>query len=327
MRDVLLSLFSISSDEPLSLEELNWGGSDRFFFRVEWSWGSVVVIRYNKDVEENSLYEAQSEILRLLGVPVPRVFYHDKQSGLLVVEDVGRHSLYDFRDGSWEELCELYRRSLRAIYPLHTLSGGSLAERLSACSMPPFDEDLYIWERSYFLERFVKGVCGIDLSSEEIRHFEEETREISSCILNGPSGYVHRDFQSQNILIKDGKPHFVDFQGLRWGNPLYDVASILYDPYVSIDDGRRLELLRFYYNLIRDGIHWDDFYYTFLSAAAQRLMQALGAFGFLGTVKGKRIFLTYIPRALEYLGAVAEKLGTLKNLSSLLMHCREAVAF
>lgn len=320
-----MSLFSICSHEPLELEELHRGGSDRLFFRVTWSRGSVVIIRYNREVMENTLYEAQSEILRQLGVPVPRVFYHDRQSGFLVVEDVGRYSLYDFRCNTWEELGELYRRSLEAILPLHTLTGGYLAERLKEFVMPPFDEDLYVWERSYFRERFVRDVCGIKLKDEEICHLEEEARALTICLLRGQNGYIHRDFQSQNILIKNGQLHFVDFQGLRWGNPLYDVASLLYDPYVYMEDDRRQELLRTYYALTGEVIPWGDFYYTFLAASAQRLMQALGAYGFLGLVKGKRVFLTYIPRALEYLETVAKEIGSLKSLCSLLIYCRETV--
>jgi aminoglycoside/choline kinase family phosphotransferase len=125
-----------------------------------------------------------------------------------------------------------------------------------------------------------------------------------------PRVLVHRDFQSQNIIIRDGAAHLIDFQGMRPGLGEYDVASLLYDPYVSLTDTEREELFG-EYRAIRgqSGNPVAAASAELLRLCAmQRLMQALGAYGYLGLVKGNKAFLEHVPPALNALRSVVREL-------------------
>ena len=136
---------------------------------------------------------------------------------------------------------------------------------------------------------------------------------------------VHRDLQSQNVMIRKGEPVLIDFQGMRFGSLFYDLGSLLYDPYVEIGEADRTSLLRTYYDLSRPLQDWDEFESLFHLASAQRLMQALGAYGFLGREQGKSHFLAHIAPALDRLIDVTGRTGTLPRLHALARRCRASV--
>ena len=123
---------------------------------------------------------------------------------------------------------------------------------------------------------------------------------------------MHRDFQSQNIILRDGQAYLIDFQGMRPGLAEYDLASLLYDPYVRLTESERAELLDFYRTIA--AVNDPAFQEKVRLCAMQRLMQALGAYGYLGLTKGNRIFLTHIPAALRSLGTVLSEINGVKPL-------------
>ena len=132
---------------------------------------------------------------------------------------------------------------------------------------------------------------------------------------------VHRDFQSQNIIIQDEQAWLIDFQGMRPGLPQYDVASLLYDPYyVDLTSSERSQLLGFYKRVaLQSGMQLtSDFDEVFNFCALQRLMQALGAYGFLGLQKGRPDFLAHIPAARRSLREVAARVDGLDEFVALL---------
>jgi hypothetical protein len=190
--------------------------------------------------------------------------------------------------------------------------------------MPGFDETLYRWERNYFLQECVGHACGIELAAAGEQALEEELAALARRLMEMPLSLVHRDLQSQNVMIRAGEPVFIDFQGLRPGSFFYDLGSLLWDPYVSFPEGGREDLLRFYHEASGAPYPWGAFRELFLLASAQRLMQALGAYGFLGLKRGKRHFLAHIVPALENLLAVTAALPSLPYLNALARRCREA---
>jgi aminoglycoside/choline kinase family phosphotransferase len=131
---------------------------------------------------------------------------------------------------------------------------------------------------------------------------------------------VHRDFQSQNVIVRDGRAYLIDFQGMRPGLARYDLASLLYDPYVEISATERVELVGYYRELQRRNGAPEDgaFDRTLQLCGMQRLMQALGAYGFLGLVKEHPAFLVHIPGAITALRGIVERLPGLERLSSIL---------
>ena len=143
-----------------------------------------------------------------------------------------------------------------------------------------------------------------------------ELEEIAHDLAARPRVLVHRDFQSQNIIIRNGQAHLIDFQGMRPGLAEYDLASLLFDPYVTFSRAKCEELLSDYEEKRRASCHpvAEDFRVVFRLCGIQRLMQALGAYGFLGLVKGNKAFLDHIPAALDSLRALVGEVPNLWKL-------------
>ena len=327
-------------------------GSSRSFHRIRYEdHGSVVFMCYDHVRKENNYYAAIADFLLNIHVPVPRILAHDHLRGFIVMEDLGDRDLWSYRDESWIRKSAYYRATLSIAYGLHTfpvedfpLDKVPLMERFSL--------DLYRWERAYFLENFVHAVCGIKLNPWEAKDLEDELKSLSVRLENAKPSLVHRDLQSQNVMIYKDQPVFIDFQGMRFGNLFYDLGSLLYDPYVSLTEDERMDLLSYYYQLpagdstdilqndISSGdeaikishvkadilqTDWAVFQDRFRDASAQRLMQALGAYGFLGLKSGLSEFLGHIPRGIANLvdsAARAKQLPLLKNLA---LNCQQSL--
>jgi aminoglycoside/choline kinase family phosphotransferase len=191
--------------------------------------------------------------------------------------------------------------------------------------MQGFGPELYRWERDYFYENLVRGVCGIELGADEAAALEIELSALAKRLQQTGTSLVHRDFQSQNIMINRGEPVLIDFQGMRVGSYFYDLGSLLYDPYVLIEEQERLELLRYYYDLQERLLGWDAFLKAFHEASVQRLIQALGAFGFLGRRHNRKDFLAHIPSGLQRLVTAASRSERLPALRGIISRCRAAL--
>ena len=181
---------------------------------------------------------------------------------------------------------------------------------------PPFDDNLYLWEQDYFLDHFVRGCLNREFPDESSGPAEQTLVEIRRRLTALPRCLIHRDFQSQNILLHEDHAWLVDYQGLRLGLAEYDLASLLYDPYVNLTPVQREELLKFYAGL--RGLGLDAFKESFLLCAAQRLMQAIGAYGNLSRNLGKPQFLQHIPVGVERLASVCAESPLLRPLATLL---------
>jgi len=316
----ILSLLGLSGPQEMAIEALAGGGSDRSFYRLRGRGGSILFVRYLRERQENGYYAAIGDFLRDIGVPVPRMIRHDPEQGLLWMEDLGDTDLWSCRAASWAVRRPLYEQCLEMIGRLHAFP----VERFPWGTVPlmkGFDHDLYRWEREYFRENFVERICGVRLAQMEALALEEELTALALRLAMEPQVLVHRDFQSRNIMIRGGEVFLIDFQGLRLGNPFYDLASLLYDPYVTMADSERTTLLAHAHRCSGRGREGGDFRKRFEDAAAQRLMQALGAYGFLGIVKGRREFLDFLDTALSRLEEVAGRSGDLPRLHALAIRC------
>ena len=173
------------------------------------------------------------------------------------------------------------------------------------------------WETDYFRERFLVGHCH--LAPETVAGLDEEFETLATAVARQPLVLLHRDFQSQNILLRNGQVGLVDFQGLRLGPLTYDVMSLLCDPYVELSPDLQTDLLvRFCRGALSLGVVQElqltvkSLRAMAIAAGLQRVMQALGAYGFLGHVKGKTVFLAHIPRALVNLRRLLDELAQLQ---------------
>ncbi len=160
-------------------------------------------------------------------------------------------------------------------------------------------------------------VCKIKLPLSLTKELRKELESLSARLQKVETCLIHRDFQSQNIMIKNGQPVLIDFQGLRQGCLFYDLGSLICDPYVTFTDEERNELINFYYELMNPVYSRDEFVHNFWEASAQRLMQALGAYGFLGLKKKKPAFLQHIDNGLINLLIALDHVSRLSRLKDL----------
>jgi len=288
---------------PESLTPIEKGGSSRFFFRVRSGSGdSAIIVRDLGEKEENRHYAALAGFLSGHGVPVPKVLGASEEEGLLWLEDLGEQDLWASRNESWDVRRPHYESVLRGISLLHRIPCGD--EDVKGLHLQlAFDERLYRWEQEYFVNHCLGDIFGISESVRSMFFASGAMQRLAVGLAALPRQLVHRDFQSQNILIRNGEASFIDFQGMRPGLAQYDLASLLCDPYVEISAEERDHLLAYYKTILgNDGIEvGDEFDRVFWQCAAQRLMQALGAYGFLSIHRGKPAFRAHVAPALTRL--------------------------
>ena len=280
------------------------GGSDRRYFRIYLVSGeSLIVMEYTDQRPDNLKYIPASRILAKVGNSIPEILHHDADHKRIWLEDLGNRHLWDYREAPWSKKRRLYRAAIDEISMLHSFNCDQLNASEKADLEPPFDEVLYSWEQDYFFEHFLGNYSRRAPSYIGSLRHEPEFSILAKELAALPRTLIHRDFQSQNILIRDNRPYMIDYQGLRLGLPAYDIASLLHDPYVPLEEHHREELINYAFRE-NDPSQWRP---SFNRCAAQRLMQALGAYAMLANKSGKVHFLQYIPTALESLRTILEK--------------------
>ena len=310
--------------EEVDIAPIEKGGSDRKFYRVRCSSEqSVILVKYNLEREENRHYVEIARFLERNGIRAPKIYFHDAEEGLIWIEDLGEKDLFSQRDETWLVRSVLYESALDQIAKLHAIdqkTAGSIARSLPT----EFNTALYLWEQQYFFENCLGRFFQVEQSKLNELAALPVLREIAEQLDATPRVLVHRDFQSQNIIIRNGQAHLIDFQGMRPGLAQYDLASLLYDPYVKLSANERSELTEYYRELQgkSEVVNDQAFDRLLMLCAMQRLMQALGAYGFLGLVKNHQAFLDYIPDALVSLRGILEGIRGLDPLRSLLAGLR-----
>jgi aminoglycoside/choline kinase family phosphotransferase len=301
------------------VEPILKGGSDRRFYRLVWPGRdpeSMVLMFYTHARPDNVKFLPATRRLAALGVRVPEIYASDERRLCMWLQDLGPDDLHNHRDEPWEVRRDFYRQVLVEALKLHAVGERSLKPADLAELEPGFDGDLYLWEQNYFLDHYLRDLCcapGRD-------HLPEDAADclklLRRRLAGRPRCLIHRDFQSQNILIHDGRVWLVDYQGLRLGLGEYDLASLLYDPYVALSRSEREELLLFY--AAGSGRPVRQVREIFQLCSAQRLMQALGAYGNLGRNQGKPQFLRHAPAARARLRELCEEVPLLAPLGLLL---------
>ncbi len=315
----------LSQQVNVELTPFEGRGSDRTYFRFRWgSKDSVIVVRYQPSRIENAYYPDIAMFLQENGIPVPQIILHDAVGCFILMKDLGDTDLWLLRDSPWKTREELYQKTLTIVHRLH-----SYPEQIFPASrvrlMESFGPNLYRWERNYFKDNFVGALCGIRLEPDFEHQLENELAALAERLSGGRRSLVHRDLQSQNVMVHEEEVFLIDFQGMRFGTRFYDLGSLLCDPYVSLSGNERLDLLVFYYGLSKPELDWSGFQNMFWEASAQRLMQALGAYGFLGITRGLKSYLAHVPAGLRNLRIATENVVSLPKLREVCIQCGEAL--
>lgn len=300
---VLLEEADIFDLDEEGRQLIGTGGSDRKYYRVTNGEEIHVLMQCKKDDPD---YERHLEYTRFFtdqGVPVPQLISAKPENMRAIFEDAGDMSLYSFlkypRTG--EETEKVYRKAIDAVVMMHTIKENDLSECV-LLKERVFDHKYFRWETDYFIEMFVKGLWGISIDNSSGLEKELDALAVKADSL--PKNVIHRDLQSQNIMVMKDELRLIDFQGARIGPPAYDIASILWDPYHCLDDALRGRLIEYYVERMMaetDGFDEGSFRDSLVTCRLQRHMQALGAYGFLSKVKGKKYFLKYVPEGLRLL--------------------------
>jgi len=279
-----------------SVESIAGAGSGRRYYRIS-SGERTSVLQVSAELNEDfKKFVENSQVFKGAGLPVPKLYCVDEEKVQILQEDLGSRRLLDDVSPDRPQ-----SGSVRILYPevIEALirwqnDSQSLFSTHTDIWLRRFDFAALKWETDYFTENYLKGHCGITEIPDYVRNFYSL---LAVSVDAQTKVLMHRDFQSQNIMVKDSSEvAFVDYQGARRGSMFYDIASLLWDPYVSLP----LDLVKDFFEYWRFQYKGakiytrEDAWESFVHASLQRLMQAMGAFCFLSKVKGIQKFEQYI---------------------------------
>ncbi len=264
-------------------------------------------MQYGPEGRENTIFTATARFLLVIGVPVPGILAEDPGRGFVLLEDAGDADLWSFRDAPWEVRRALYGKALEAAFHLHEYPRPEeAAGRLGL--MASFGPDLYRWGGSIFSNRSFppSAVSGRPAGAGGSGGGAVGPGGADACgsALPRPPGLPVEERHDPW-----GRAGSDRFPGDAPRNPLYDLGSLLYDPYVPLNEDERMEMLFWYAGLGGSPEIAEDDASRFREASVQRLLQAMGAYGFLGLRKGKQEFLDHIPRGFLNLADAARRHG------------------
>jgi len=305
--DVLNRLFEeyfrspVTRVQPLQGE---LGGSGRKIIRLSGENQSAIGVLYGVR-EENVAFLEFSKHFRRRGLPVPEIYGEDLSQGAYLEEDLGDTTLFEFllhnRQGEniAAPVVEAYRKVV-AVLPRFQVEAGRDLNYEVCYPIGSFDRQSVAWDLNYFKYYFLR-LAGIPFNEQAL---ENDFGRLTEFLLSAPRDYfLYRDFQSRNILLREGEPFFVDYQGGRKGALQYDIASLLFDAKADLPPDVRQDLLNHYLDALGHYIKFDReaflrHYYAYVYV---RIMQALGAYGFRGFYERKAHFLQSVPYALKNL--------------------------
>jgi len=258
-------------------------GSGRKYYRMKASRHSLILQQSHSEDLDFERFVRYGKLFSGLELPTPEIYAIDETEKRVVMEDLGSVRLCD------AEQSFLYYPAVLEKLIVWQEASEKAFELDSELANRIFDEKDYLWETSYFAENY--------LSLKEIpENLNAFFSELAKKAAAQPRVLMHRDFQSQNVMLKESKIAFIDFQGARNGSIYYDAASLLWDPYMMIPQETVKQLFTLWHsaNPLLKNISLEEAWENFIIASLQRIMQALGAYCFLSEKKGIKSFEKYI---------------------------------
>jgi aminoglycoside/choline kinase family phosphotransferase len=305
--DILQKLFEDrfqTSAERMHPLQGELGGSGRKIIRLAGGEVNAIGILYAVR-EENAAFLTFSKHFRRHGLPVPEIYAEDMDHGAYLEEDLGDTTLFEFlsKNRSGENIApaavEAYRKVV-AVLPRFQIEAGRDLDYSVCYPRGSFDRQSITWDLNYFKYYFLR-LAGIAFNEQAL---EDDFDTLTNFLLSADRDYfMYRDFQSRNVMLRNGQPFFLDYQGGRKGALQYDIASLLYDAKADLPPELRQQLLDLYIERLGDFIKIgrEDFLHYFYAYVYVRVLQALGAYGFRGFYERKAHFLQSVPYALKNL--------------------------
>ncbi len=301
------------SDMDCSIESVAGDGSARLFSRIMIKGGNSFIFMENPPKteflkKENIAYLMIGKHMISKSIPLPRILEHDLNTGCFILEDMGNVNLQD-KVSSVKNRTAIYENVIENLIKLQT-EGIEGFNTDWCCQTPVYDAELMREkEANYFRDAFLRDYIKTDIDLSSLDNAFEHI--ISKADKADKNFLLHRDFQSRNIMIRDKGIAILDWQGARPGPLAYDLASLLFDPYVDLPMDERNHLKGVYERLLKKKNlkKYESFKKYFYYVAAMRILQALGAYSFLSLKQGKTYFEKYIPAALNSLSFLLEEIS------------------
>lgn len=308
---------TFSGQSVTAVVALPKSGSHRAYYRITLQDDTTLIGAYNDDLDENRAFFAYTRFFSSKGFPVPTLLAVAEDELHYLQNDLGNLTLYDHlfanktEEGPAPETIAYYEKAVRAL-PALQLSGKEGLDFSVAYPRAAFDRQSMQWDLNYFKYFFLK-LTNVPFNEQKL---EDDFNTLMDYLLTADSDYfLYRDFQSRNIMLKEGEVYFIDYQGGRKGALQYDLASLLYQVRADLSPDLREHLLNVYLDAFSERMPVDRkaFVSYFQGFVLIRILQAMGAYGYRGYFERKSHFLQSIPFAV-------------KNLEGLLDHYELPVA-
>ncbi len=313
--NILYSILSVLyrnsfKHEAVSFEPLYAHGSDRNIVRIHSESQKPVIGIHSNDEAENRAFIGYSKHFKSQGLNVPEIYNVSEDTHFYLMEDLGDTTL--FKKISEDKVkfsrhnIELYKQAIKNLIRFQTEAGRTIDYGL-CYQFSEFGKDNIEFDLNYFKQRFLENFYKKEL---DVSRLENELDFLKQKLLEQPRDYfLYRDFQSRNIMLLKNDLYFIDYQSGRRGALQYDIASLMYDARADVPQNLRESLLEYY---IQEAgkcvkIDADEFSHYFWYFAMVRILQAMGAYGFLGITKGKKRFLDSIPYAVKNINFMLSK--------------------
>lgn len=302
----LIALFEQwSGEQVVNVKKLPPSGSDREYYRLQSDKKTAIGV-YNSDRKENKAFLSFTKHFRSLNLPVPQIFAENEDEDVYIQSDLGDITLFSYvelvrkSEAFPSELTEIYRKVVAKL-PYFQIVGGKNLDYSVCYPRNAFDKQSMMWDLNYFKYYFLK-LARIPFNEQDL---EKDFHTFTDFLLEADCSYfLYRDFQTRNVMLTNGEPFFIDYQGGRKGALQYDLASLLYQAKTAIPHDVRMELVEHYLSTAEKLITIDrkKFMEHFFGYVVIRMLQAMGAYGFRGFYERKKHFLSSIPFVVKSIG-------------------------
>lgn len=310
MQDIINQFLEDNQVSFSQVERLTQGGSDREYYRVYLKNKDTQILCYNNNVRENQVFVHFSQVFGALGIPVPKIIAFDN-SCLYLQEDLGKDTLLSLVQKDKNKVTPLYQKTLQSLVQMQ-IKGIEKIKKEDYFSFKSFDKMLIYRDLFYFKDYFL-DFSGVDYKPHLLlKEFSALAQEIEST----PYQYfMFRDLQGRNVMVKENKPYFIDYQGGMRGACMYDVASLLWQAKADLGTELREELYHYYIDCFLEeipGANTELLRISYEACVLVRLLQVLGAYGKLGLIQKKKHFI----ESIEYGLANLKEFSTFKIMKS-----------
>lgn len=305
MREIEKLYLEYTGEKAIEVVELPSSGSNRRYFRMKNGEGKTLIGALGTSIEENIAFWTISQHFSSKGLPVPKVLAHDEKFICYLQEDLGDEILFNNiapgrECGKYSDTEKELLKKTIALLPDLQFKGAEGFDFSVCYPQPEFDERMISFDQNYFKYCFLKAT-GLDFSEIKL---DEDFKRMSDVLMRNSSGtFLYRDFQARNVMLVNGEPYFIDFQGGRKGPIYYDVASFIWQAKANYSERLKKELIDTYIESLKRYMPVDRgyFYSQLRHFVLFRTLQVLGAYGFRGYFEKKPHFLQSVPFAMDNL--------------------------